>query len=138
MDLNVIRQRIKMVEDLEDENRISKDLLKSALENSTQFAEAEEAVKEAAKRKKQLKDQIFAEAEVKKTSDDIKANNEEIKTMKEILSAELFEYHQKNKTDEIEDESGMPRKFKVTVRLMPRPGRHEDRDDVGRYTKSEE
>jgi len=137
MDLKTIRERIRMIEDLEEENRVSKELINSALENNSEYEQSNEAVKETSKIKKNIKDQIMAEEANKNTLEDIKINREEIKTLKEILSAELAEFYTKNKTDEIQDASGQTRKFKITVRLLPK-GKNENRDSYGRYSKDSE
>ena len=137
MDLKTIRERIRMIEDLEEENRISKELIDGALENSSDYEESNESAKEAGKIKKKIKDQIMAEEANKNALEDVKINREEIKTLKEILSAELAEFYTKNKTDEIRDASGQTRKFKITIRLLPK-GKNENRDSYGRYSKDSE
>ena len=120
MDIKTIRNRIKMIEELEEENRVSKELLKSALENDAQYTEAARETKEALSKRKRIKDEIFSQPGNEKVVEDIKANKEEMSTLQEILSVELAEYYTKEKTDEIEDSSGQRRKFKLVVRLMPK------------------
>ena len=124
MEISTIRNRIKMIEELEEENRASKELLKSVLENDATYTEAAREAKEALSKRKRIKDEICSQSENEKVVEDIKANKEEIDTLQEILSAELAEYYTKEKTDEIEDSSGAKRKFKITVKLLP-TGRYE-------------
>ena len=119
MNISTIRNRIKMIEDLEEENRASKELLKSALENSRTYTEAAREAKEALSKRRRIKEEIYGESENAKVVEDIKANKEEIDTLQEILSAELAEYYAKEKTDEIEDAHGERRKFKITVKILP-------------------
>jgi len=119
MDISTIRNRIKMIDELEDENRVSKELLKSALENDVTYTEAAREAKEVLSKRRRIKDEIYSQTENEKVVEDIKANKEEIDTLQEILSAELAEYYTREKTDEIEDAKGAKRKFKVIVKLLP-------------------
>ena len=119
MNITTIRQRIRMIEELEGENRVSKELLKSALENDAQYTEVARETKEALSKRRRIKDEIYSQSENEKVVEDIKANKEEIDTLQEILSAELADYYAREKTDEIEDAKGTKRKFKVIVKLLP-------------------
>lgn len=119
MDIATIRNRIKMIEELEEENSVSKELLKSALENDATYTEVAREAKEVLSKRKKIKDEIYSQSENEKVVEDIKANKEEIDTLQEILSAELAEYYTREKTDEIEDAKGAKRKFKVIVKLLP-------------------
>lgn len=111
-----------MIEDLEAENRTLKDLLKSELENSEVYQVTLAKAKEAIGTRRQAKERVLAKPECEKTVSDIKANSEEISTLREILSAELADYYEKNKTDEIVGPDGQQRKFKITVRLVSGSG----------------
>ncbi|OQA53320.1 MAG: hypothetical protein BWY43_00091 [candidate division WS2 bacterium ADurb.Bin280] len=122
MELSTIQNRIKMIEDLESENKVSKDLLKSELENSEQYQKAAQEAKEAQTKKRREKELVMSKSECEKIVMDIKANNEEISTLKEILSVELSDYYQKNKTDEIIGHDGKQRKFKIIARLTSYQG----------------
>jgi len=119
MDISTIRNRIKMIEELEAENKISKELLKSALDNDEDYVTAAKQARESLSKRKRIKDKIYGEAENAKVVEDIKANKEEMNTLQEILSTELTDYYSKQKTDEIEDAHGRRRKFKLVARLMP-------------------
>ncbi len=120
MDIASIQQRIKMIEDLEAENRTLKDMIKSALDSDPSFKEISEEAKAKALEKKRVRDHIMLQDGNQKTVSDVKANLEEISTLKEILSAELVDFYGKNKTDEIDDGSGKTRKFKFAVKLEPK------------------
>lgn len=134
MDLDMIRTRMAQIDELEEENRRAKELLKDQLDNDEDFQQLSQKAKEAQKDRKVLKDKILGESQ--KTVEDIRANNDEIKTLKEILSAELVEYHEQKKTDEIKDSKGEVRKFQIIVRLAPR-GQYDKRDYEGKYTKED-
>ena len=133
MDLEMIRNRMSQIDDLEEENRKAKELMKDQLDNDEGYQEAATKSKEALKEKRRLKDSVLSESQ--NLIEDIRANNDEIKTLKEILSAELVEYHEKKKTDEIEDSKGMVRKFQIIVRVVPKQNPYDKRDVEGKYVK---
>lgn len=119
MDLATIQNRIRMIEELEAENRTLKDLLKSELENSESYQSTLSKAKEAIAARRQAKERVMASEGCESTVCDIRENNEEINTLREILSTELTEYYEKNKTDKIVGHDGQERKFKIIVRLSP-------------------
>lgn len=117
MSLESIQKRIAEIEKYEEENRIAKETLTTQLDESSAYGEAVNEAKIATKKKKQIKDEIYAQASNQDLLDNIADNNEEISTLKEILSTELLDYQQKQKVSEITDASGQLRKFKVSVKL---------------------
>ena len=126
MEISTIRKRISMIEELEEENKKSKELLKSALENDAEYEEAAREAKEVLSKRRRIKERIIEEPGNKKVVEDIKANKEEIDTLQEILSLELVEYYSKEKTDQIEDSNGEQRKFKLVVKLLPKGSNFEE------------
>ncbi len=120
MDISSIQKRIKMIEDLEGENRTLKDVIDSQLEADGVYQEAAKEAKQKALEKKSARDRVLSDPGNQKTVSDIKANQEEISTLKEILSTELVDFYSKSKQDEIDDGSGVARKFKFSVKIMPR------------------
>jgi hypothetical protein len=120
MDFSSIQKKIDQIEKLEEENKISKEMLKAELENDESYVQVSNTVKEANKKKKSVKETILLQEDNKKIVEDIKENTEEISTLKEILSTELIDLYQKQKVEEIPDPTGFPRKFKVLVRLLPK------------------
>jgi len=119
MDLSTIQNRIRMIEELESDNKKLKDMLKSELENDESYQTANSKAKEALTARRVAKERAFANPGCEGTIADVKANNEEISTLREILSAELAEYYGKEKTDKIVGHDGRERKFKLTVHLAP-------------------
>jgi chaperonin GroEL (HSP60 family) len=120
MEVATIQKRIDELEKLEEEVRVAREMLKGELENEEDYNEAADVVKEATAKRKTIKDQILARGPNQKILTEIKENQEEITTLKEILSAELMEFYNQNQTDEFAD-----RKFKVLVRLLPKKGNYE-------------
>lgn len=135
MDLSVIKERIKIIEDLEGENKKAKELLNSALENDEIFRKVAEEAKSINKKRKELRDSIMTREGNIKLVEDIRENLDEIKTLKEILAVELMDFHEKNKTDEFVDGAGDKRKFIFSVKLLPRGVRSDEKDEFGRYTE---
>lgn len=139
MDITVIQKRISQLEKFTHEIREAKQMIKEELENDLSYLEAAEEVKAATAKRKQIKDTILSQGANQKLVETIKHNNEEIGLLKDILSAELFEIYQENKSDEFADENGESRKFKVLARLLPKGARsYDERDNYGKYSNSDE
>lgn len=135
MDMSAIQKRIDLLEKYQEEVKNAKEMLNGELENSLEYIQATEEAKEAAEKRKKIKEEILAAGPNQKLVADIKSNTEEINTLKEILSAELIEVYQENKSDIFNDSNGEPRKFKVSVRLLPKRVSYESRDSFGKYTE---
>jgi len=133
MDIAAIQKRISLLEKYTQENREMKEMIKEELENDLSYVEVTEEAKATAEKKKRLKEEILAAGPNQKLLDTIKSNTEEIGLLKEILSAELIQVYTENKTDEITDESGESRKFKLNVKLLPKGVKDDSRDGLGRY-----
>ncbi len=129
MDLETIRKRIEQLEKYEQETKINKEMLKGELENEPSYLEAVEEAKLVNQKKKQIKDEVLGKGPNQEILKTIKDTQEEIVTLREILSAELTEFYQQNQTDEIGN-----RKFKVTAKLLPRKDGYENRNSAGQYT----
>jgi hypothetical protein len=132
MDLATVQRRIEQLEKLEEEVRVGREMLKSELENELSYLETVEEVKAAVAKRKQIKDALLATGSPAKMVADIKENLEEISTLKEILSAELMELYQESNSDEVAG-----RKFKVSVRLLPKKTTYDNRNNFGQYTKED-
>ncbi|MFA7253726.1 MAG: hypothetical protein WC107_04170 [Patescibacteria group bacterium] len=127
MDIATIQKRIEQLEKLEQEFKINKEMLKGELENEVTYLEVAEEVKAAVQKRKQIKDEILSKGPNQEVVSNIKSTQEEIGTLKEILSAELTEIYRENQTDEIAG-----RKFKINAKLLPKKG--EFRNDYGQFT----
>lgn len=120
MDIATIQRRIGMIQKLQEEIKIAKGALKQVLEDDSAYKTVAEEAKQAASKKKQIKDQIWGSQANRALLEDIKVNTEEITTLQDILNQELVDYYHANGgKQEIEDESGNPIKFKVIVKLFP-------------------
>ena len=137
MDISAIQKRISLMEKYMTETREAKQMIKEELENDMTYLEAAEEVKAAVAKRKRLKDEILSQGPNQKLLDTIKSNKEEISLLREILSTELIQVYQENKTDEIADESGESRKFKINVKLLPRGARLDNKEIYDKYGSNE-
>ena len=138
MNIEQIQKRIGVLEKMSKEVKDAREMLKEELENDPTYIQAMEDYNEANSKKKLVKDEILRRGPNLKLSEDVKANNEEIKTLKEILSAELTEVWGESQKDEITDHNGEVRKFQVGAKLLPKRGVSDfDRDHEGKFTPSE-
>lgn len=135
MDIVQIQKRIEAMENLQREIRDAKQMLKEELENDERYAEALEHANEENSKKKRIKEEIENSGSNKKLLQEIKENKEELDTLREILSAELMQLYAEQKTDEITDINGDIRKFKVSVKLLGRGNKYDDRDTYGKFNK---
>jgi len=138
MNIEQIQKRIGILEKMTKEIKDAKEMLKEELENDPVYVEAQEDYDEANAKKKLVKEEILRRGPNLKLSEDIKANSDEIKTLKEILSAELTQVWGESQSDEITDHNGEVRKFQVGAKLLPKKGNFDfDRDHEGKFTPSE-
>lgn len=136
MDLTSIQRRIELIEKYKEEIRTAKEMLDGELENNPEYLQISEEVKEITAKKKRVKEEILNAGPNQKLISDIRSNNEEISTLKEILSQELFQIYKENEIDEFTDANGETRKMKVSVKLVPKKG--QGRDNFGKYTPGNE
>jgi hypothetical protein len=122
MDLEQVKRRIEIIDKLQKQVKDAKAMLADALENDSEYQKVAEEAKVANSKKKQLKDEVFNVSGNKQIVNEIKENSEEIVTLKEILSEELIEYREQNKTETIEDIDGKMRYFKLSVKLVNKQG----------------
>lgn len=138
MNIEQIQKRIGMLEKMSKEVKDAREMLKEELESDSSYIQAMEDYDEANSRKKLVKDEILRRGPNLKLSEDIKANTEEIKTLKEILSAELTQVWGESQKDEITDQNGEIRKFQVGAKLLPKKGAGGfDRDSEGKFVADE-
>lgn len=133
MDIAIIQKRLKTLEEHEVNIKNAREMLKGELDNSPEYQNAVEEAKEANDKKKRIKDEILSKGPNQKLLLEVKENTEEISTLKEILSAELIQIHDEEKSDSITDANGEVRKFKVLAKILPKNGSYQSRDSWGKY-----
>jgi len=138
MEIDQIQKRIGLIEKAAKEIRDAREMLKEELESDPSYIEAVKEANEANTKKKRIKEEIMGRGPNMKLNEDIKANAEEVATLKEILSTELMQVWGENQTDEITDHNGEVRKFQVLAKLLPRKGSYQNRDNFGKYSQEAE
>ena len=133
MELGAIQKRIEQIEKISEELKVAKEMLKGELENDLEYLGAVEDAKTINEKKKRLKMEIISKGPNQKIEAEVKENTEELKTLKEILSAELAQLFKEKDTDEITDLRGETRKFQVQAKLLPAGKNYDNRDTLGRY-----
>ncbi|MFA6963280.1 MAG: hypothetical protein WC227_01005 [Patescibacteria group bacterium] len=128
MELDTIRKRIEQLAKLKEEIKIQKELLKGELENEEEYLKVAEEAKAANQKKKIIRDEILGRGPNQETLAKIKDDNEEISTLKEILSAELVQIFHENNTDEIAGQ-----KIKVIGTLVPNAKQYDKKNFSGSY-----
>ncbi len=124
--MDTIRKRIEQLTKLKEEIKIQKELLKGELENEEEYLKVAEEAKAASQKKKQIRDEILGRGANQETLAKIKDDNEEISTLKEILSAELVQIFHENNTDEIAGQ-----KIKVIGTLVPNAKQYDKKNYSG-------
>ena len=137
MDIGKIQKRIGMLEKISKEVKDAKEMLKEELLSDEGYISVSMEVDEVNAKKKHIKEEIMGRGPNLKLAQDIKANAEELKTLKEILSAELAAVWHENQSDQITDHNGEVRKFQVGAKLLPKGERYLDRDMEGKFTPDE-
>lgn len=138
MGLEQVYKRIEAIENLQLEIKNAKEILKGELENEDIYREAIEEANSANSKKKRIKDEILGKGSNQKLVSEVKDNQEELATLRDILSAELMEVYKESDTDEFTDMNGNVRKFTFQVKLLPKGDRGDSRDSYGKYAEDGE
>lgn len=120
MSIPEIQKRIEIIDKLTEENRYSQEMLRSELECDADYMDTVAKAKEINTKKKRLKEEIYEKGSNKELLEKVKENKEEISTNKEILAHELAKLYVTSNTNEIQDNSGDNRKFKINITLSPK------------------
>lgn len=118
METEQIQKRLSEISKEENEVKTAKRAIKDQLENDLEYVQAREEAKKANLKKKAIKDGIMAMPENQKYAETIKNTQQDLNVLKDILSAELFDYFQKSQKEEIVDADGQIRKFKILAKLV--------------------
>lgn len=135
MDIASIQKRLAQIEQIQQETKAAKEMLKSELESEPAYMEAVEEAKAIIAKRKRIKDEILGKGPNEKLMLEIADNNEEMAALKQILTAELVQHYSETKEDEIPDASGVPRKFQLIAKVLPKGSHIENRNHLGQYTE---
>ena len=118
MDLEQLQRRIEQLENSQNEMKQLKVTLEDALKEDQRYQEVDLESREVATKKKRIKDEVWSQPTYRDALQKIKEIKEEMIDINDILSHELLEWRQENKSDEIVGADGTPRKLKINVRLQ--------------------
>lgn len=121
MNIDVIKKRIKIIKDLQEEARSIKANLDENLNENQLVQESQQRKSEFKQEMVELDERIKAYKDspvIKDITEDLKEKKQEIKENKEILSQELADYYRENGTLEISDEEGTLYFIKFAAKLL--------------------
>ena len=115
--LEIVRHRLTLLEKARAEMKTLNEMYNDIFTNDDGYNEADKVVKEALKKKKDVKAQLAKQAAAVETYGKIKDLKAQIKDNEEALSQELMEYYKTSGVTEIETEDGDVQEFKIVVKL---------------------
>ncbi len=118
--LEIVRRRISILDKAKVELKKLNEMLDDIFVNDADYNKADEAVKEVAKKKKDIQAQLSKQPAAVQANGKIKDLKAQIKENTESLSLELMEYYRTSGVTEIEDADGNVQEFKIVVKLKPK------------------
>lgn len=119
---STLKNRLKIIRDLEHELKVLKESLTDAVENDAEYQQASEKIqkiKEDVKEQKQVIDQkVYEKSAIRALKEEIAEKVQDIKLEKEVLSQELVDYYRRTGKMEIEDENGDLKRLKFNAKLV--------------------
>lgn len=126
MALAEIQQRLSEIETEKEQVQTLKQMLKDALESDIPYQEAAAEQQDWSAKAKKAKEAAYVAANGDEILEKISEHQEKIKSMLELLSFELVQYYEENKTNEFEDAEGNIRRFKVGASIVRGKGGDDD------------
>jgi len=121
MTSEMIKNRLKIISDLNQEINRAKVLYEETLEENPSYQETqeqEEEIKETKKKIKQKKEVVLENPQLKEIGKELKELRQELKENKEVLSQQLADYYKESGSLEITDEDGNVKRIKFTAKLV--------------------
>lgn len=118
MSTDLIKKRLKIISDLENEVRDASAVLRETLEENDTYQEIQEQEKELKQTVKEQKTQVLEKPEIKSIKENLKELREELKENRKVLSHELAEYFRQSGSLEIEDNEGNVKRLEFSVKLL--------------------
>lgn len=115
--LDVVRRRLGILEKAKEEARKLNEMFNDTFSNDPMYNDADHVVKEALKRKKDIKTQLSKQPQVSQLNGKLHDLREQIKENEDALSSELMEYYRTSGVTEIEDADGNVQEFAIVVKL---------------------
>lgn len=115
--LEIVRRRLGLLEKAKAELKKLNEMYNDIFANEGMYVDADKVVKDALKRKKDVKAGIAKQPQAAQLYGKIKDIKEQIKGNEETLSGELMEYYKTSGVTEIETENGDVQEFAIIVKL---------------------
>jgi len=115
--LEIVRRRLTILGKTQEELKKLNEMYNDIFNNDGFYVDADKVVKDALKRKKEVKAQLAKQPQAMELNGKIKDLKDQIKMNQESLSAELMEYYKTSGVTEIETEDGDVQEFKIVVKL---------------------
>lgn len=114
---NVIRQRLEVIEKTNEEMTELRTRLGDMLNNSREYYEADQATKEATKKKKQIKNTILSSSEAQQLQAQLEEAKDFQKDNLTTLNDMLLEWYDTMRVKEIDDVNGHPRDLEIKIKV---------------------
>ena len=114
----MIKERLKIIEDLQNEFNRVKSLLTETLEDTDEFQEIEEEKKKVREQSKEKQDRIMEKPQIKEFKEHMKELQLDIKDNKDLLSQELADHYKESGSNQIEDNEGHIKRMVFNVKLI--------------------
>ncbi len=118
MSEEMIKKRLKIIDDLEEEIRKIKALYQESLENDENFQEIQEQEQKFKEETKEKKITVLEKPELKNFNEQIKQIRDDIKENREVLSQELADYYKDSGSMEITDSDGNVKRIVFSAKLI--------------------
>jgi uncharacterized coiled-coil protein SlyX len=116
---NLIRQRLEVIEKINEEVTELRTRLGDMLNNSREYFEADQAVKEATKKKKHIKNTILSSSEAQQLQAQLEEAKDFQKDNLTTLNDMLLEWYDTMRVKEIDDLNGHPRDLEIKIKVAP-------------------
>lgn len=114
---NIIRQRIEVIEKTNEEITELRTRLNDMLNNSREYYEADQVVKEAIKKKKHIKNTILSTPEAQQLQVQLEEARDFQKDNLTTLNDMLLEWYDTMRVKEIDDLNGHPRDLEIKIKV---------------------
>ncbi len=115
--LEIVRRRLTVLEKAHAEMKKLNEMYNDTFVSDGFYVDADKVVKDALKRKKDVKSQLAKQPQAAQLNGKIKDLKDQIKMNEESLSQELMEYYRTSGVTEIETEDGEVQEFAIVIKL---------------------
>lgn len=118
MNDEVIKKRLKIIKDLQEELNKIKEAYDESLESDAAYQEVQAELDETKEATKKKQEKVLANSTYENFRLKMKEIRQDMAENREILSAELLDYYKTNDSTTIIDDEGREKKLKFSVKLV--------------------